>query len=241
MGEMRSWSRLDDLDLRITAIRVLRILKRNSTYRELEKELSVPLVSLNRYVRGNSLPERSVAERILQEYYGGIESVIRRAIGGYKGEDGFFVTHPLITDPDILTLISREVKQLFPERVTRVVTAASDGIPLALKVAEVYGCTFAFAKGVKEIGFDKFYVAERKSDITPVISPLYLPKQFLGRRDSVLLVDDVVRTGTTQMALVGIVSQAKARLVGCFSIFATRSGLERLKEAGVNAKAIITE
>ncbi len=234
-------NKLEDTYLKIAAVNVLRALKENLTYRELTKETGIPIVSLNRYINGLSLPRKEVARKIVEKYQSKkiVEIVMEKS---RWMKEAFYSTHELITSPSVLTLIAREVKKMFPiNNVTKILTAASDGIPLALKIAEAFGCNFAFAKRMKEVGFKSYYVSERVSESIPVISPLYLPKKLLGRKDRVLLVDDVIRTGTTQIALKNIVLQARARLIGCFSIFATKKSIERLSNENINVRALIID
>ncbi len=49
---------------------------------------------------------------------------------------------------------------------------------------------------------------------------LFVPKNAFKRRDSVLIVDDMIKTGETQAALVNLVQKAKAEVSGIFSLIA---------------------
>ena len=49
---------------------------------------------------------------------------------------------------------------------------------------------------------------------------LYLPKDALKRRDSVLIVDDMIKSGETQAALVNFAKKAKAEISGVYSLIA---------------------
>jgi adenine phosphoribosyltransferase len=49
---------------------------------------------------------------------------------------------------------------------------------------------------------------------------LYIPKEAIKKRDSVLVVDDMIKSGETQAALVNLVRKAKAELSGVFSLIA---------------------
>jgi adenine phosphoribosyltransferase len=49
---------------------------------------------------------------------------------------------------------------------------------------------------------------------------LYIPKEAIKKRDSVLIVDDMIKTGETQATLVNLVRKAKAELSGVFSLIA---------------------
>ena len=49
---------------------------------------------------------------------------------------------------------------------------------------------------------------------------LYIPKEIIKKRDSVLIVDDMIKSGETQEALVNLVKKAKAEVSGVFSLIA---------------------
>ena len=49
---------------------------------------------------------------------------------------------------------------------------------------------------------------------------LYLPKDALKRRDSVLIVDDMIKSGETQAALVNLAKKARAEVSGVYSLIA---------------------
>jgi adenine phosphoribosyltransferase len=49
---------------------------------------------------------------------------------------------------------------------------------------------------------------------------LYVPKEAIKKRDSILIVDDMIKTGETQAAMVNLVKRAKADIAGVYSIIA---------------------
>jgi len=49
---------------------------------------------------------------------------------------------------------------------------------------------------------------------------LYVPKDAFKRRDSVLVVDDMIKTGETQAALINLVKKARAEVSGVYSLIA---------------------
>jgi len=104
--------------------------------------------------------------------------------------------------------------------VTKVLTAAVDGIPLAAMVANALGVNLVIGKRSKEVGVKAFLeetYALRDSGVTMTI---YIPKDIIKKRDSVLIVDDMIKTGETQAALINLVRKAKAEISGIFSLIA---------------------
>jgi len=47
---------------------------------------------------------------------------------------------------------------------------------------------------------------------------LYLPKDAMKRRDSILIIDDMIKTGETQAALVNLVRKARAEISGVYAL-----------------------
>ena len=88
-------------------------------------------------------------------------------------------------------------------------------------VANALGVNLVVAKRSKEVGvkafLDETYVLGRDSGVTMT---LYIPKDIIKKRDSVLIVDDMIKTGETQAALVNLVRKAKAEISGVFSLIA---------------------
>lgn len=70
---------------------------------------------------------------------------------------------------------------------------------------------------------------------------LYIPKEAIKKRDSVLVVDDMIKTGETQVALVNLVRKAKAEMSGLFSLIAVGDEWKRvLKLSGECPVEVIT-
>jgi adenine/guanine phosphoribosyltransferase-like PRPP-binding protein len=121
-------------------------------------------------------------------------------------------------------------------------TAAVDGIPLATMVANALGVNLVIAKRSKEVGVKAFleetYVLGRDSGVTMT---LYIPKDIIKKRDSVLIVDDMIKTGETQAALVNLVRKAKAEISGVFSLVAVgEEWKKKLKLSGECPIEVIT-
>ena len=106
-------------------------------------------------------------------------------------------------------------------------TAAVDGIPLATMVANALGVNLVIAKKEKEVGVKSFIEETFVLRDSGVTMTLYLPKKALRRRDSVLIVDDMIKTGETQAALINLVYKVKAEVSGVFSLIAVGDEWEK--------------
>jgi len=104
--------------------------------------------------------------------------------------------------------------------VTKVLTAAVDGIPLATMVANQLGIGLVIAKWNKEVGVPAFLEETYVLRDSGVTRTLYVPKNAIKRRDSILIVDDMIKTGETQNAMINLVAKAKAEVSGVFTLVA---------------------
>jgi len=235
----------DELKLRLMTIELLRTAKykRNITYRELASKTGLPVTVLSRYAKGHVLPNTARAKqlwKVLTKLVG-LETELRNRIK--FDEDGYFDNTDIIGDFNILQQAANHALANFAgKRVTKVLTAAVDGIPLATMVASALGVNLILAKRSKEVGVKAFleetYVLGRDSGVTMT---LYIPKDAIKKRDSVLIVDDMIKSGETQAALVNLVRKAKAEISGVFSLIAVgEEWKKKLKLTGECPIEVIT-
>lgn len=211
----------EDLKFRLMTSELLRSAKRRYTYRELSTKTGLPVTVLSRYAKGHVLPNTERARqlwKILRRLVG-LDVELNRRIK--FNEEGYFDNTWIIGDFSILKQAANHALAKFAgRRVTTVLTAAVDGIPLATMVANSLGINLLIAKKSKEAGISAFLEETYVLRDSGVTMTLYLPKGALKRRDSVLIVDDVMRTGETQAALINLIRQAKAEVSGIFSLIA---------------------
>jgi len=203
--------------------------KRNITYRELASKTGLPVTVLSRYAKGHVLPNTARAKqlwKVLTKLVG-LETELRSRIK--FDEEGYFDNTEIIGDFNILQQAANHALANFAgKRVTRVLTAAVDGIPLGTMVANALGVNLVVAKRNKEVGVKAFLEETYVLRGTGVTMTLYIPKDAIRKRDSVLVVDDMIKTGETQAALVNLVRKAKAEMSGIFSLVAVGDEWKKL-------------
>ncbi len=213
----------EELKLRLMTIELLRTAKykRNITYRELSSKTGLPVTVLSRYAKGHVLPNTARAKqlwKVLRKIVG-LEMELRSRIK--FGEDGYFDNTEIIGDFSILQQAANHALANFAgKRATKVLTAAVDGIPLATMVANALGVNLVIAKRSKEVGVKAFLEETYALKDSGVTMTLYIPKGAIRKRDSILIVDDMIKTGETQAALINLVRKAKAEISGIFSLIA---------------------
>jgi purine operon repressor len=211
----------EELKLRLMTIELLRTAKykRNITYRELSSKTGLPVTVLSRYAKGHVLPNTTRAKqlwKVLTKLVG-LERELRSRIK--FDDEGYFDNTEIIGDFNVLQQAANRALACFAgKRVTKVLTAAVDGIPLATMVANALGVNLVVAKRSKEVGVKAFLEETYALKDSGVTMTLYIPKDAVKRRDSVLIVDDMIKTGETQAALVHLVRKTKAEISGVFSL-----------------------
>lgn len=211
----------EDLKLRLMTIELLRTAKREHTYRELSARTGLPVTVLSRYAKGHVLPNVLRARQLWKTLRKmvGLEVELHRKI--QFNSDGYFDNTEIISDYNILRQAAHHALATFAgKRVTKVLTAAVDGIPLATLVANQLGINLVIAKWNKEVGVSAFLEETYVLSDSGVTMTLYIPKTAIKKRDSVLIVDDMIKTGETQNALINLVRKAKAELSGIFALIA---------------------
>jgi len=181
----------------------------------------LPVTVLSRYAKGHVLPNAERARQLWRTLTKlvGLEQELRRRIR--FNDEGYFDNTWIIGDFNILRQAAHHALASFAgKRVTKILTAAVDGIPLAVMVANSLGVNLVIAKRSKEVGVPAFLeetFALRDSGVTMT---LYIPKDAFKKKDSVLIVDDMIKTGDTQAALVNLVRKARAEVSGIYSLIA---------------------
>jgi adenine phosphoribosyltransferase len=234
-GERMSETHLSDLKYRMMTIDLLRMAKRSYTYRELSGKTNLPVTVLSRYVKGHVLPSSTRARLIWKklEKLVGLEEEIRKRIR--FDENGYFDNTPLISDPKLLQQSAQHIFSKFAgRRITRILTPAVDGIPLATIISATLGVEFAIAKTTKEVGIRTFVEETFIPGRSAMIITYYVPRHVIKRGDSVLIVDDVITTGETLRAMTKIVTKSRAEVAGIYALVAIGDRWkEQLKDLNV--------
>lgn len=125
-----------------------------------------------------------------------------------------FLNHQM--DVELLDEMGKEFKRLFADSgATKVVTIESSGIAIAVFVAKYMGLPALFAKKAKHknVGDDVYsansYSFTHGKEYTMIVS-----KKYLNKGDKVLIIDDFMAGGNACNALIDIINQAEAEVVG---------------------------
>ena len=221
-------SRVADVKTRISSVELLATLKKSYSYKELSAVLGLSAPILSRYVRGHVLPSAARSEKFIATFR---EKLLRKMImdGVRVSQDGSYDISAVVSNVGLLRAIAKVVFSQFSlVAVDRVLTMEVDGIPLGAEVAGEFNANLAVVRSEKDLGVEEF--VEQKAVYGPSsVKYLYLPKTAMKKGEHVLIVDDLVRSGTTIEALTRIAEKAKAKVVGVFAIASVDQSMPKLK------------
>ncbi|MFH0748415.1 MAG: phosphoribosyltransferase family protein [Candidatus Bathyarchaeota archaeon] len=212
-----SETHLADLKFRLMTINLLKTAKKRLTYRELSSKTNLPVTVLSRYVKGHVLPSSSRAKRIWKtlETLSGLEEEIRRRIK--FDEFGYFDNTSIVFDACLLQqAVQYAFSRFAGRRITKILTAAVDGVPLSIMMSDALGVELVVAKKTKEVGIRDFVEETYVPGNSDMVMSLYLPRGAIKKGDSVLIVDDVMKSGETQRALINLVTKSRADVAGVY-------------------------
>ena len=151
-----------------------------------------------------------------------------------------FLNHQI--DVKLLEEIGKEFKRRFADcDINKILTIEASGIGIAVEVARAFGVAVVFAKMSKtkniagEVWTSKVmsYTHRRECDI--IVS-----KDFLGKNDKVLIVDDFLANGAALEGLISLVKDAGAELCGCGIVIEKgfQPGGDSLRNKGVRLESL---
>lgn len=161
--------------------------------------------------------------------------------GGILKVDGF-LNHQI--DPALLYEMALELKRLYAgEEINKILTIEASGIAIAYGASQAFGnlpLVFAKKNKTKNIAGD-VYISQVES-FTQSKRPynIFVSKDFLHAGEKVLIIDDFLANGSALHALIEIVHQAGAEVVGAGIVIekAFQSGGELLRKEGVRVESL---
>lgn len=125
-----------------------------------------------------------------------------------------FLNHQM--DVKLFQEIGKEFKRRFAdEEITKILTIEASGIGIACVAAEVFDVPVVFAKKTqtKNIAGD-VYTTKVESFTHGRVYDIIVSKEFLGKGDKVLPIDDFLANGKALEGLAELVTKSGAELVG---------------------------
>ena len=223
-------NRAEKAALQLQAVAVLRMLKETRTYEELSEVTGLPAGDLNRYVNGHVLPGTDRASEVVESV--GREALADELVARVEFDDeGYVDNSGVVFDQSFLDLVAPVAAETFAfESPDVVLTAATDGITLGAAMASFFDARLAYAKKSKETAVEEF-IESRQRLASGIELTYYLPASAVNAGDTVLVVDDLIRSGETQELLLDIALQGDADVTGVFALIAVGDeGMDRARE-----------
>ena len=125
-----------------------------------------------------------------------------------------FLNHQL--DISIIRQIASELKRRFHDvEVNKILTIEASGIAIATMLGHLYEVPVVFAKkGETTNCTDDKYMSQAYSFTHKQMNNVFVSKPYLQATDKVLIVDDFLADGQAALALIDIVHQAGAKVMG---------------------------
>ena len=118
-------------------------------------------------------------------------------------------------DTKLLKNMAKEVKRLFPEAITKVLTIEASGLPFATAIGMEYEVPVVFAKKSKTSNVSgELITAEVESYTHHEKNTIYITKGYIAKGDKVLIADDFLAKGNALAGLIEIVNKCEGSIVG---------------------------
>ena len=152
-----------------------------------------------------------------------------------------FLNHQI--DTALMNEIGREFHRLFAaEKITKIMTIEASGIAAAYATAQNFdNCPMLFAKKgeAANMGPDVYHAPVHSYTHNQDVE-VFVSRSYLNESDRVLIIDDFLANGKALSALISIVREAGAQLVGCGVIVekAYQPGGQLIRDQGVRLQAL---
>lgn len=125
-----------------------------------------------------------------------------------------FLNHQL--DIDIIGKLAEEIKRRFEgKEVTKILTIEASGIAIGTLLGYLYHVPVVFAKKAATVNStDSKYVSQAFSFTHKKTNNILVSRPYLKKGEKVIIVDDFIADGQAMGALIDIVKQAEAEVVG---------------------------
>ena len=151
-----------------------------------------------------------------------------------------FLNHQM--DIALFQEIGKEFKRRFAdEEINKILTIEASGIGIACVVAQSFGVPVVFAKKTKTKNIaGEVYVSQVESFTHGRVYDIIVSREFLGKGDKVLLIDDFLANGKALEGLASLVRDSGAELVGAGIVIEKgfQQGGELIRSQGIRLESL---
>ena len=222
--------RVERIQEALDVIELLALAKQYYTYNDLERVLGLPTTVLARYVKGHVLPIGKRSGEIRRSLLEAVKlgARVTETLREYGGE----AISQVNMNPRLLWFIVQHIVCLNAgRRITKVLTATEQGVPLATLVSYRLGVPLIVGTPYKRAGTRKTIEAELISDaqlsVDPYVRTIHISSEALKKNDCVLIITDRLSDGSLQIALEKLVQSARASVAAIWATIVTADGWMR--------------
>ena len=151
-----------------------------------------------------------------------------------------FLNHQM--DINLFNEFGREFKKRFADaKINKILTIEASGIGIACIVAQSFGVPVLFAKKNKTKNIaGEVYTSRVESFTHGRVYDIIVAKEFLGKGDKVLIIDDFLANGAALEGLISLVKDSEAEFVGAGIIIEKgfQGGGDRLRQSGIRVESL---
>jgi len=151
-----------------------------------------------------------------------------------------FLNHHI--DVPFLMEMGKAISNLYKhEPVNKILTIETSGIPIAFATAQFMNVPVVFAKKDKSGNIsDDVYSSRVASFTRKNVYDAVVSKEFLGKEDKILIIDDFLAKGNALHGLIDIINQAHATLCGCAIAIEKgfQGGGDELRQKGIRIDSL---
>ena len=151
-----------------------------------------------------------------------------------------FLNHQM--DIHLFQEIDKEFKRRFEgEEINKILTIEASGIGIACIVAEYFDVPVVFAKKTKTKNIaGEVYTTKVESFTHGTVYDIIVSKEFLGKGDKVLVIDDFLAKGKALDGLTTLIQDSGAELVGAGIVIEKgfQDGGKRIRDKGIRVESL---
>jgi adenine phosphoribosyltransferase len=155
-----------------------------------------------------------------------------------RGDYNYFI-HPIsdgvpFLEPELLEEITTHITEIADMDIDRILTIEAMGIPLATSLSMRTGIPFSIIRK-RQYALDGEIVISQKTGYSK--GEMYV--NAVKRGDKVLIVDDVISTGGTLLALMSALRDAGVEISDVIVVIERGEGASRLRDMGFKVKTLV--
>jgi adenine/guanine phosphoribosyltransferase-like PRPP-binding protein len=219
-----NYCRVERIQEALDVVELLALAKQYYTYRDLERFLGLPTTVLVRYVKGHVLPAGKRGGEIRRSLLEAVKLGAR--VTETLRKHGVQAISEVNMNPRLMWFIVQHIIYLNAgKRITRVLTATEEGVPLATLVSYRLGVPLIVATPYKRTDTRKTIEIELAPDaqlsVDRYVRTMHIPSGVLKKNDAVLIITDCLSDGCLQVALERLVRTARANVAAIWATLVT--------------------